>query len=462
MSMSEKSVSSSLQQLEQQLADKNPALLQAFRLYHELDQVAYDLGLIGMDDSLANKNSWSPVITVIGDASSGKSEFINRYLSSTTPAIDPNGIHAQFTVLVYRDDPSSMTLPGTAVDGDPRFPFYHISERLEQLEKGTSRNINSYLELKTNNSTQLKDKTIILAPGFAANQKQAEAELLREHASTLSDLVFVFFDARHSTLEDFRSSLSPFLKHAARSNNPSKFIYVINEPSNNHDAVDLNDWKQQLIHLGLEAGQFFVLSQSTESTTQQAIEQKLTNIDVESAYRILNNLQQHITEFDTVVVHEVQKGIDLWKDRSHFTLTAVLSFIALSLVAGEIQMGLVAVLLDPFVASVALFLLVVFLIPVHIYSSKVHAKFIAKKLAERQVELGLIENLPALFNQGITLWRILLPIRQPVGWTKEVQETLDMLMTRAKGLVQSLNNTFSTNSIAPSTSAPKEETFLNL
>jgi hypothetical protein len=40
---------------------------------------------------------------------------------------------------------------------------------------------------------------------------------------------------------------------------------------------------------------------------------------------------------------------------------------------------------------------------------------------------GLVENLPALFNKGITLWRILLPIRQPVGWTKEVQETLDML-----------------------------------
>jgi hypothetical protein len=118
--MSEKSVSSSLQQLEQQLADKNPALLQAFRLYHELDQVAYDLGLIGMDDSLANKNSWSPVITVIGDDSSGKNEFINHYLNTTTPAIDPHGIHAQFTVLVYRDDASSMTLPGTAVDGDPR------------------------------------------------------------------------------------------------------------------------------------------------------------------------------------------------------------------------------------------------------------------------------------------------------------------------------------------------------
>jgi len=462
MSTPEKTVSTALHQLEQQLADKNPALLQAFRLYHELDQVAFDLGLIGMDDSLANKNSWSPIITVIGDNTSGRNEFINRYLKGTAPVIDPHGLHAQFSVLVHRDDATQVTLPGTAVDGDPRFPFFRISERLEQLGKGTSRNINSLLDLKTNNSHELKDKTLILSPGFAAHLKQSEIELLREHASTLSDLVFVFLDAHQSNLEDFRTTLTPFLKNAARSNNPSKFIYIINEPIDNPGSVNLNEWKQQLVHLGLEAGQFYVLSQNTESSTQHTIEQKLSNIDIESAYRILSNLQQHITEFDTVVVHEVTKGIGLWKDRSHFTLTAVLSFIALTLVAGEIQMGLVAVLLDPFVASIALFLLIVGMIPLHIYSSKVHAKFISKKLAERQIELGLIENLPEMFNRGLTLWRILLPIRQPVGWTKEVKETLDMIMTRAKGLVQSLNNTFSTNTVSSSGSATKEETFLNL
>jgi hypothetical protein len=31
-----------------------------------------------MDDSLANKTSWSPIITVIGDPFSGRNEFINR------------------------------------------------------------------------------------------------------------------------------------------------------------------------------------------------------------------------------------------------------------------------------------------------------------------------------------------------------------------------------------------------
>ena len=460
MSTTEKTVSSSLHQLELQLADKNPALLQAFRLYHELDQVAYDLGLIGMDDSLANKTSWSPIITVIGDPSSGRNEFINRYLDTATPAIDSFANHAQFTVLIHRPDTTPMALPGTAVDGDPRFPFYHISDRLEQIEKGESRHINTYLELTTNNSSQLKDKTIILAPGFAPNVKNNGVALLREHAATLSDLVFVFLDASKADLEEFRPALAPFLKMTTQSHNPGKFIYVINQAQDTVNTVDLGSWKQQLSNLGLQSGQFFVLKQSTESNNQLAIEQKLANIDVESAYRILHTLEQHINEFDSVVIHEVKKAITLWKDRSHFTVIVVLSFIALTLVAGEIQFGLVAILLDPFVASIFLFLLVVTMIPFHIYSSKIHAKFIIKNLVERQTELGLMENLAALFERSLTFWRILLPYEQPVGWTKDVQETLDMIKTRAKGLVQSLNNTF--NSSLSTANSKKEETFLNL
>ncbi len=459
MSTTEKSVSSSLQHVEIQLADKNPALLQAFRLYHELDQVAYDLGLINMDDSLANKTSWSPVITLIGDPTSGKNDFINRYLGTAIPVLDTHSSSAQFTVLIHREGETPMTLPGTAVDGDPRFPFFHISERLEKIEKGDSRHINNYLDLKTNSSQNLKNKTIILAPGFSPNLKHEGVALLREHAIALSDLVFIFFDASQPNLEEYRTALIPFLKTTAKSHNPSKFVYVINQPPGDTSPINLTNWQHQLNHLGLHTGQFFALHQNTQATDQLTIEQKLTNIDVDSAYRILNTLEQHINEFDSVVIREVKKAIVLWKDRTHFTIILILSLIALTLVAGEIQMGLVAVLLDPFIASIFFFMLFVILIPVHIYSSKVHAKFISKKLAERQAELGLIENLPALFNKGVTLWRILFAIMEPVGWTKDVQETLSMIKTRAQGLVQSLNNSFSTDIL---TSGKKEETFLNL
>ncbi|MDC9728795.1 MAG: hypothetical protein PSN04_05615 [Methyloprofundus sp.] len=458
MSMSEKSVHSSLHQIEQQLADKNPALLQAFRLYHELDQVAYEMNLIGMDDSLANKTSWSPIISVLGEPSSGKNEFINQYLAGPTPLANSDQIGAQFSVLSYRNSETSMTLPGTAVDGDPRFPFFHISDRLEQMDKGEGRNINIYLDLKTSNSQKLKDKTIITAPGFSFHDHQEGVDLLRNHVSNLSDLVFIFFDANKFTIDDFKVTLPPFLKHAANSHNPSKFIYIITENNELASEETIANWKHQLTKLGLQAGQFISLSSST--SPQEALEQKLSNIDIESAYRILSNLEEHITDFEDVIVHEVTKGLVRWKERTHFTLTLLLSFIALTLVAGEIQFGLVAILLDPFIASTGLFLLLTALVPFHLSSSKFHAKFIMKDLEKRQHELGLTENLPALFTQNMTFWRIMLPTTTPVAWTKEVQETLGMILTRAKGLVQSLNNSF--NSSQSTSSISSSETFLNL
>jgi len=459
MSRPEKTVSSSLHQIEQQLADKNPALLQAFRLYHELDQVAYEMGLIGMDDSLANKTSWSPVITVIGEPSSGRNEFINRYLVDPSAQISSDSLGAQFNVLSYRESETSMSLPGTAVDGDPRFPFYHISEQLEQVKKGESRNINIYLDLKTSKSPQLKDKTLITAPGFSLHDRQEGINLLREHVAELSDLVFVFFDANQFILEDFKITLPPFLKHAANSHNPSKFIYIITEAGQAASVETISNWKHQLTNLGLQAGQFIGLSSEGNSNVQQILEQRLSNIDIESAYRILSTLEVHIMDVEDVVIKEVTRGLKLWKERTHFTLTLLLSLIALTLVAGEIQFGLVAVLLDPFIASTSFFILLIFLIPFHIYSSKFHAKFIIKHLHRRQTELGLTENLAALFAGNLTVWRMLLPITQPVAWTSEVRETLDMILTRAKGLVQSLNNSFNTQS--PS-AEHEQDTFLNL
>lgn len=459
MSMSEKSVHSSLHQIEQQLADKNPALLQAFRLYHELDQVAHEMGLIGMDESLANKTSWSPIITVIGEPSSGKNDFINQYLEGSSALANSDHIGAQFSVLTHRNSESSMILPGTAVDGDPRFPFFHISDRLEQLEKGEGRNINIYLDLKTSNSPKLQDKTFITSPGFSLHDHQEGISLLRNHASDLSDLVFIFFDANQFTIDDFKITLPPFLKHAANSHNPSKFIYIITENNAPASAETITNWKHQLTKLGLQAGQFISLASDSASTPQESLEQKLSNIDIESAYRILSTLEEHITDFEDVIVHEVKKGLMLWKERTHFTLTLLLSFIALTLVAGEIQFGLVAILLDPFIASTGLFILLIALVPFHLSSSKFHAKYIIKNLEKRQNELGLTENLPALFEQNLTFWRMLLPTTTPVAWTKEVQETLGMILTRAKGLVQSLNNSF--NSQSPN-SITSGETFLNL
>ena len=56
--MTEKTASKYLVNLEKNLANENPALLRSIKIYHDLDQIQYDLGLIEADETSATKQSW--------------------------------------------------------------------------------------------------------------------------------------------------------------------------------------------------------------------------------------------------------------------------------------------------------------------------------------------------------------------------------------------------------------------
>ena len=89
------------------------------------------------------------------------------------------------------------------------------------------------------------------------------------------------------------------------------------------------------------------------------------------------------------------------------------------------------------------FILIGFLIPTHILTAKVHAKFIKNTLNDRQKSLNLTENLSGLFEQSLTFWRIILPINEPVGKNKKTRVRLNTLIEQSKDFVQSLNDQFS-------------------
>ena len=85
--MTEKTASKYLVNLEKHFANDNPVLLKSAKVFHDLDQIEYDLGLIEMDDTTACKNSWWPIISLIGGNSSAKSRFINSYLGAQQLAL---------------------------------------------------------------------------------------------------------------------------------------------------------------------------------------------------------------------------------------------------------------------------------------------------------------------------------------------------------------------------------------
>ena len=53
--MTEKTASKYLINLEKHFANDNPVLLKSAKVFHELDQIEFELGLISNDETTANK-----------------------------------------------------------------------------------------------------------------------------------------------------------------------------------------------------------------------------------------------------------------------------------------------------------------------------------------------------------------------------------------------------------------------
>ena len=127
MSGAGKTIRQRLRSLEQHLKKENPVLVAAVNSYRQLDQVGRSLGLLNSEQSFATQISWWPMISVLGTFSAGKSTFINHYLGSTLQQTGNQAVDDKFTVICYGGEHPSQSLPGLALDADPRFPFYQIS-----------------------------------------------------------------------------------------------------------------------------------------------------------------------------------------------------------------------------------------------------------------------------------------------------------------------------------------------
>ncbi|MGZ5027127.1 MAG: hypothetical protein ACXWE9_07415 [Methylobacter sp.] len=447
--MTEKTVSKYLLNLEKHFAADNPVLLKASRVFQELDQIEFDLGLIDMDETSASKNSWWPIISLIGGNSTAKSRFINNYLGSDNLFAGIQTASHKFTVLLHNNQSNPVTLPGTALDVDHRFPFYQISRKIEQQQEGEGDRINSYLELKTLNSDHLKSKLFIDAPNISAAPLTPVMSLLTKHTIENSDLVLVFTDIFDSTSPLVDEVVETIILHQ----DANKFVYLIDRPatmlSSTTNSEIISSWQRKLAGLGLNTGQFIVLSSQEGVNTQSSadfalIDQRIANVGYDRTYRILNSLEKNVREVNNVVMPEVKKAIGQWKDRSAFSSLIVLGFIATLAIFAEIQTGILEVLIDPIIGPIVLVGLLAVMVPLHIIFSKLQAKLILSQLNARQKELHLLENLAGNFEKSLTFSRMLLPISEPAGWNKKTKLRLAEISNKAKELVQLLNDNFST------------------
>ena len=296
-----------LRDLKRRLKQENPVLEHVVDRFQDLDRISRRLGFFDRRESYANRTSWWPLVSVLGVYSSGKSSFINHFLGCRLQATGNQAVDDKFTVICFTDDKTVRVLPGLALDADPRFPFYRISQAIDEVAQGEGRRIDAYLQLKTCASEQLRGRILIDSPGFDADAQRTSTLRITDHIIDLSDLVLVFFDARHPETGSMHDTLEHLVRRTISRRDTNKFIFVLNQidatlKEDNAEEV-FASWQRALAQSGLTTGCFYAVCipelavsiaepslrarfEGKRDAALKAISHRIEHVSVERVYRI--------------------------------------------------------------------------------------------------------------------------------------------------------------------------------
>ena len=323
-------------QLVSHIEVESPELLGVVQSFRRLDKVAYKLGLLDPTRSYATQIPWWPLISVLGTYSSGKSTFINNFLGQPLQKTGNQAVDDKYTVVCFGREQTPRVLPGLALDSDPRFPFYKISREIEKVMEGEGARLDSYLQLKTCYSERLRGKIVIDSPGFDADAQRTSTLRITDHIIDLSDLVLVFFDARHPEPGAMRDTLQYLVAGTLQRPDFNKFIHILNQIDNaaredNPEEV-FAAWQRALAQQGLTAGRFYRiydpfasvpiedehLRQRFESKRDEdmaEISRRIEELEVERSYRAVGRLEQLAKRIRDVVVPRLTVARRSWRRR---------------------------------------------------------------------------------------------------------------------------------------------------
>jgi hypothetical protein len=474
MTSAGRTIKQRLKSLEQHLTKENPVLLSAVESYRHLDQAAYKLGILDTEQSFATQISWWPMISVLGTFSAGKSTFINHFLSVKLQQTGNQAVDDKFTVICYGGEYPSQSLPGVALDADPRFPFYQISNELEKVARGEGRRIDSYLQLKTSPSERLRGRIIIDSPGFDADSQRTATLRLTDHIIDLSDLVLVFFDARHPEPGAMRDTLAHLVGDTIHRPDATKFVYILNQMDttareDNPEEV-IGAWQRALAQEGLTAGRFYniynpdvAVTIADESIRRRyeskrdhdlaEIHERIQRVGVERAYRIIGSLEKMAHHIEDKLVPWLRaykarwRRLVLWGDGillGAFLAVALLIAPLLGLRDGfhwSIPGWWHGSTANLVWTGVVLSVLAATLVYLHFKIRKLAARRVTR-LIETDFAPGLeCARLCNAFHYNTRGWHSIFGV-DPVGWGKSVRKRLHRVVAEANDYIQKLNDTF--------------------
>ncbi|MEZ5448224.1 MAG: dynamin family protein [Thiolinea sp.] len=432
-----------LQRLQEHLKRENPVLVDVVGQYRELDKVAHKLGLLQADESYATQISWWPMISIMGTFSAGKSSFINSFLDIDLQKTGNQAVDDKFTVITFSPDSTLRTLPGLALDGDPRFPFYQISEEIERVTKGEGAKIDSYLQMKVAPSEKLRGKILIDSPGFDADEQRKSTLRITDHIIELSDLVMVFFDARHPEPGAMQDTLEHLVKGAQRRNDSSKFLFILNQIDTSAREDNLEDivssWQKSLVQNGMSAGSFYILYneklavpvanesvwsryEAKRNADYAKIMERINAVNTDRVYRVVGSMESLTNEIEQQAVPQLQAALRRWRKDTLIWDAIVLSGLVIALAALSVWLnwwdgihfnppwwGLVTASPVNMLVSLLVVLLVVFGLH-YLIRGKV-ASYVGNTLSSKES----VGDLTAAFYKSTRGWRSIFQ-STPAGW----------------------------------------------
>ena len=472
----DKSIRDRLTKLETHLNNENPMLFDVVSRFKKLDTVAYKMGLLDTKESYATSIPWWPLVSILGTFSAGKSSFINNFLGDKLQLTGNQAVDDKFTVVSYSNSKDNRTLPGIALNSDPRFPFYQMSDEIDKVASGEGRRIDAYLQMKTSHSDKLSGKIFIDSPGFDADEQRNTILRLTDYIVDLSDLVLVFFDARHPEPGAMQDTLDHLVAHTIKRSDSEKFLYILNQidtaaQEDNPEAV-VAAWQRALAAKGLTAGRFYsiynsdvsvpieneAVRQRFESKCNQdksAIFDRIHQVEIERSYRIVGALQTIAGDIETQVVPIVKASMAKWlKMVLVLDAIAVGLFIVVLFVLGQWLDSWALFDYDfvdeNIVSAIKLGLTVLGFTVVHFSVRTFSAKVIADKITanvsidrnlagehrEGKIQAGNIKK--AFLKNTQMLRSIFRPM--PVGWSMRSKRALAQVTSDACDFIQTMND----------------------
>jgi hypothetical protein len=452
-----------------QLNAENPEIASAVKGFLSLDKIARKLGFIDETESFAAQVTWMPVISILGTFSAGKSTFLNTFLGEPLQRTGNQAVDDKFTVVMHSPDPQSVVLPGSALDSDPRFPMYRITEALEEAHPGEGERVNAYVQLKTTRSEKAKGRIFVDSPGFDADEERDAILRLAQYVVEISDLVLVLFDARHPEPGAMRNTLEHLVTGSKERNDTDKCLYILNQidvtaREDNPEEV-FAAWQRGVADAGLRHGRFYRIYDDSAAVPidDEELEQRfrrkrdedlgeihnrIEQVTVDRAYRIASMLGESVTRVRTILVPALESHKSKFIDRvRRFDLLIAIAAIGGGLfwyLQKGISLGqgrLIGIIENPWPAIAITVLAVLFLV----FMRVVWVRFCAERALASCADSDLTKEdnkmLRRALGENLGFLSSLIR-RRPSGLTSRRRRHLVQLLERTDEVRRRLNDRF--------------------